>query len=124
MIIIQPSASRTTNPRAPAPSSKRWATIIRPLCGLITLLFGQSRLKLIPGYSIADAGSKWRKKAALPRLYIGRTTTSTADAFAAWAFFPASSSPRAVLGRNIRWFVCRMIQRGDKTPLALPARFG
>ncbi len=42
MIIIQPSASRTTNPRAPIPSSKLLGTIIRPLWGLITLLFGQS----------------------------------------------------------------------------------
>jgi hypothetical protein len=42
MIIIQPSASRTTNPRTPAPSVNCWATIIRPLCGLIPLLFGQA----------------------------------------------------------------------------------
>jgi hypothetical protein len=54
MIVIQPSASRTTNPRAPTPAVNCWATIIRSLCGLITLLFGQSQLEpisLAPGFS-------------------------------------------------------------------------
>jgi hypothetical protein len=44
MIIIQPSASRTTNPRGPAPSSKLLGYYHRQLCGLITLLFGQSQV--------------------------------------------------------------------------------
>lgn len=46
MIIIQPSASRTTNLALLSPAVNCWATIIRPRCGLMTLGFLQSQAAL------------------------------------------------------------------------------
>jgi hypothetical protein len=46
MIIIQPSASRTTNRRAPIPAINRWAIFNRPLTRTQwNRLFGPSRLE-------------------------------------------------------------------------------
>jgi len=56
-VIMQPSASRTTNPLALYPSSKLLGYYHRPLCGLINPLYVKSRpwsrLRVAPVASVA-----------------------------------------------------------------------
>jgi hypothetical protein len=49
MIIIQPSASRTTKPRAPAPSSKLLGYYHSSALRTDTLLFGQNSCRALRG---------------------------------------------------------------------------
>ena len=57
IVIIHPSASRTLNPLALLPAVNCWATISRPLCGLINPLIDQENASAIVSIRVRAAGS-------------------------------------------------------------------